>query len=56
MHHARHKWAALRTLGTHATEARAAKDFAEADAIRDQLQAMGIEVEDTAAGPVWRRI
>ena len=38
------------------TEARAAKDFAEADAIRDQLQAMGIEVEDTAAGPVWRRI
>ena len=38
------------------TEARANKDFAEADAIRDQLQAMGIEVEDTAAGPVWRRI
>ncbi|MEM7285872.1 MAG: DALR domain-containing protein, partial [Actinomycetota bacterium] len=37
-------------------EARAAKDFAEADAIRDQLQAMGIEVEDTAAGPVWRRL
>ena len=38
------------------TEARAAKDFAQADAIRDQLQAMGIEVEDTAAGPVWRRV
>ncbi len=38
------------------TDARAAKDFAEADAIRDQLQAMGIEVEDTAAGPVWRRV
>ena len=38
------------------TEARAAKDFAQADAIRDELQAMGIEVEDTAAGPVWRRV
>jgi cysteinyl-tRNA synthetase len=33
--------------------ARAAKDFAAADAIRDQIAAAGIEVEDTPAGPRW---
>jgi cysteinyl-tRNA synthetase len=33
--------------------ARAAKDFATADAIRDRLKAAGIEVEDTAAGARW---
>lgn len=37
-------------------EARAAKDFAAADAARDQLRAMGIEIEDTASGPVWRTV
>jgi cysteinyl-tRNA synthetase len=35
------------------SEARAAKDWARADQIRDQIQAAGIEVEDTPAGPVW---
>ncbi|MXG91545.1 cysteine--tRNA ligase [Nocardioides flavescens] len=35
------------------SEARAAKDFATADAIRDQIAAAGIEVEDTPDGPVW---
>jgi cysteinyl-tRNA synthetase len=35
------------------TEARAAKDFAAADAIRDQIKAAGIEIEDTPSGPKW---
>jgi cysteinyl-tRNA synthetase len=33
--------------------ARAAKDFATADAIRDQIKSAGIEVEDTPDGPRW---
>ncbi|MEO8694966.1 MAG: cysteine--tRNA ligase [Acidimicrobiales bacterium] len=35
--------------------ARVARDFAEADRLRDALTTRGIVVEDTAAGPVWRR-
>lgn len=35
--------------------ARKARDFARADAIRAQLDAEGIEIEDTRDGPVWRR-
>jgi cysteinyl-tRNA synthetase len=35
-------------------EARAAKDFAQADAIRDQLVAMGLEVMDAAEGTTVR--
>jgi cysteinyl-tRNA synthetase len=35
------------------TEARARKDFAAADAIRDQLRDAGVEVEDTPQGPRW---
>jgi cysteinyl-tRNA synthetase len=33
--------------------ARARKDYAAADAIRDQLTEAGVTVEDTAAGPRW---
>ena len=35
------------------TAAREAKDWARADAIRDQITNAGIEVEDTPAGPRW---
>lgn len=35
--------------------ARAAKDFATSDRIRDELAAEGIEVVDTPAGATWRR-
>lgn len=34
-------------------QARAARDYATADAVRDRLTGAGIEVEDTPAGPRW---
>ncbi len=37
------------------TNARAAKDFAEADRIRDELTDMGVVIEDGPNGPRWRR-
>ena len=33
--------------------ARARKDFAAADAIRDSLAELGVEISDTSAGPRW---
>jgi cysteinyl-tRNA synthetase len=35
--------------------ARAARDFATADRIRNELAAEGVEITDTPAGPLWRR-
>lgn len=37
------------------TQAKKEKDFAKADSIRAQLTEMGIIVEDTAQGPVWKK-
>jgi cysteinyl-tRNA synthetase len=34
-------------------EARAAKDFAKGDAVRDQMAAKGIELRDSPAGTIW---
>jgi cysteinyl-tRNA synthetase len=35
--------------------ARAAKDYAKSDRIRDDLAARGVEVMDSANGSTWRR-
>src|SRR5262245_3201499 len=40
----------MRTLMMERDEARAGKDFAKADALRDRLAAMGLEVMDTPEG------
>jgi cysteinyl-tRNA synthetase len=36
-------------------EARKARDWKTADAVRQQLKAMGIVIEDTAQGVRWKR-
>jgi cysteinyl-tRNA synthetase len=36
--------------------ARAARDFARADALRQELVALGIGIEDSAAGTTWHRL
>ena len=38
------------------TDAKKAKNFAEADRIRDELKARGIEIIDTPQGAKWRRV
>ena len=38
------------------TEAKKAKNFAEADRIRDELKARGIEIIDTPQGSKWRKV
>jgi len=38
------------------TEAKKAKNWAEADRIRDQLKAMGIELLDSKEGTTWKKI
>ncbi len=37
-------------------EAKKAKNFAEADRIRDELKARGVEITDVPGGAVWKRI
>jgi len=37
------------------TTARAARDFARADAIRDEIAALNVEVMDTPEGPKWKK-
>ncbi len=37
-------------------EAKKAKNFAEADRIRDELKAQGIEITDVPGGAAWRRV
>ena len=47
--------AEIEALLTQRNQARAARDFATADAIRDQLTAMGIVLEDADGVTRWRR-
>jgi len=47
--------AAIETLILERTEAKKSRDFARADAIRDELAALGIVLEDGAAGTTWKR-
>ena len=46
---------AIEALLQEREEARARRDFAAADAIRDQLGAAGVSIEDGAEGTRWRR-
>jgi cysteinyl-tRNA synthetase len=45
--------AKIESLISARTAAREAKDFTEADRIRDELAAMGIVVKDSKAGTTW---
>jgi cysteinyl-tRNA synthetase len=47
--------AEIQELVDRRTAARAARDFAAADAIRDQLSEMGVVIEDTPHGTVWHK-
>ena len=38
------------------TDAKKAKNWAEADRIRDELKARGIEIIDTPQGTKWRKV
>lgn len=47
--------AAIDALVEERANAKAVRDYARADAIREQLTAAGIALEDTADGTLWRR-
>ena len=46
--------AAVETLIAKRAQARADKDYAAADAARDELTALGVTIEDTADGTIWK--
>ncbi|MGI9624716.1 MAG: cysteine--tRNA ligase [Acidimicrobiales bacterium] len=46
----------VQELVTERELARSNRDFERADAIREELRAAGVDVEDTPDGPIWRRL
>jgi cysteinyl-tRNA synthetase len=44
---------AIEQLVADRTQARQDRDWARADQIRDQLDALGVQLTDTPEGPVW---
>ena len=46
--------AAIERLIAERTKARKERNWARADEIRDELDALGVQVTDTAAGPTWQ--
>ncbi len=48
--------AAVDALVLQRCEAKKAKNYAEADRIRDELKAQGIEITDTKDGAIWKRV
>ena len=48
--------AAVEALIAARATARANKDYAAADAARDELMAMGVTIEDTADGTIWKLV
>jgi len=48
--------ATIQTLISAREQARQEKNWKEADKLRDKLQSMDVELEDTPAGTIWRKI
>jgi cysteinyl-tRNA synthetase len=46
----------IESLITQRLEAKKAKDYAQSDAIRDTITAMGIALMDTADGTLWEKL
>ena len=53
--HASDDHSAIEDLVARRQAARQSRDWATADALRDELASLGVVVEDTPAGPIWRR-
>ena len=48
--------AKIESLISSRDKARANKDWAKSDSIRDELSKLGIQIEDSSEGTKWRRV
>jgi len=46
----------IETLINQRNDARSAKDWKKSDSIRDQLASMGVEIQDTTDGTIWKLV